>query len=207
MQPRESRVIDHRQALNIQRAVSHATKIGRELNTSVTFNVGHMRCSEFAMSAMFEKLRDNHFTKWLRDMAKRNGTRAWTPAYYVWAIEGTTGHPNIHWLVHVPPAIKKQFKTKLDQWMTRLAGPLNTDQKPILVKEAYDPMGAALYLLKGTNPRYSRKYRIRTSPQGLVYGKRAGVSASLGPTARARSVVAAFPLARKPITGSRESRD
>jgi hypothetical protein len=189
MPPRESQFIDHRQSLNIQRAVSHAEKVGHPLNTAVTLNVGHMECDLEEISAMFEKLRDNHFTKWLRDIAKRHRKPEWTPAYYVWAIEGTRGHPNIHWLVHVPNEIKSVFPQKLEKWLTRLAGPLSIGQKPIFMRDAYDPMGWALYLLKGTQPAYGPKYRIKTSPQGLVYGKRAGVSKSLGPTARARVVV------------------
>jgi len=164
-----------------------------------------MQCDEEAISAMFERLRDNHFTKWLRDTARRRKRPDWMPAHYVWAIEGTHGHPNIHWLVHVPAEIKREFETKLSRWMARLAGPLNSDQRPILVQATFDATGAALYLLKGTDPRYGRKYRIKTSPQGTVRGKRAGMSKSNGPAARSKSVIVALPSAGE-ATGSRQNR-
>jgi hypothetical protein len=203
--PRVSNYIDHRQALNIQRATDHAARIGRTLNTAIHLNVGHMRCEEDQISAMFERLRDRHFTKWLRDIAQRKNRPDWLPACYVWSIEGTRGYPNIHWLVHIPPALKTKFEAKLKKWLQRLAGPLNMDQRPVVVGPADEPKGATLYLLKGLDPRYAKLLKIRVKPQGPVSGKRAGMSVSLGPAARARYVVRALPTSESQV-GTRGAR-
>jgi hypothetical protein len=201
---RQSLHIDHRQVLNIQRATQYAARIGRPLNTTVTLNIGHTQCEEHEISKMFEQLRDRHFTKWLRDRATSRSKPEWLPALYVWAIEGTKGHPNIHWLLHIPPPLRTEFGSKLGSWLTRLASPFTEGQRPILVQSAYDPMGATLYLLKGADPKCGRLYKIKTRPQGLVIGKRAGMSKALGPAARARSTITPFASIRPSLSMRRK---
>jgi hypothetical protein len=46
--------------------------------------------------------------------------------------------------------------------------------------------GLGRYALKGMDPHYTPRYRVRHDPQGIVFGKRCGISKSLGPAARRR---------------------
>lgn len=188
--------IDHRQVRNILRAVTFAERQGRPLNLFVTLSLGHSACSVDRASSVFERLRDNHFTKWLRDMAHRKHEPRWLPPLYVWSIENKPGFPNVHWLVHVPATLRADFERKLCVWLTRLAGPLDNSQRPIDVRSAPKPIGAAKYLAKGIDPKYAKLYAIDAIPQGLIYGKRAGVSKALGPTAIAKATLVSLPVAR-----------
>jgi len=67
---RRTRHIGWRQARNLREAIHYADKrlveLGRPLNTFVTVNFGHTACPPEFVSATFEKLRDNHFVRWLR---------------------------------------------------------------------------------------------------------------------------------------------
>ena len=189
LKARQSEHIDHRQVRNIIRAERFAERAGRPLNFFVTINLGHTACEADNASKVFERLRDNHYTKWLRDIARRRDQPSWLPAFYVWSIEDKPGHPNIHWLIHKPVGLRSLFESKLHVWLERLAGPLNNSQTPILIKPATTPTGVAKYLSKGINPRYAKLFRINPIPQGIIKGKRAGISAALGPAAIAHATI------------------
>src|SRR5215471_17764688 len=87
---RQSRYINRKQARNFRQARLYAEEQaaaqGRPLDTFVTLNFDHTDCPPEIVSKAFEKLRDNHFTRWLRyqSLTRR---RDWTPAFYVWSIE------------------------------------------------------------------------------------------------------------------------
>jgi hypothetical protein len=197
--------IDHRQVRNIMRAVKFAELQGRPLDTFVTINFGQTGCSLDATSKVFERLRDNHFTKWLRDIAKREGQPDWLPAYYIWAIENKPANQNVHWLVNLPQALKHSFEIKLAHWMEKLAGPLDPSQKVIHIQPADSPVGAAKYSCKGINPRYARHFRINPIPQGIVTGKRAGISKALGPEARRRLTISHIPASTGANAGDQKA--
>lgn len=190
--PHTSSYIDHRQVRNIIHAVRFAELQDRPLDTFVTINFGQTGCSLEETSKVFERLRDNHFTKWLRDYAKREARLDWLPVYYVWIIENKPANQNVHWLVNLPQTLKRRFETKLTYWMKKLAGPLDSSQKVIHIEPADRPMGAAKYSCKGINPKYARLFRIDPVPQGIITGKRAGVSKALGPEARRRLTISRF---------------
>jgi len=52
------------------------------------------------------------------------------------------------------------------------------------MRDAYAPIGAGRYMMKGINPAYAACFGIRHEPQGIVYGKRSGTSTNLGATAK-----------------------
>lgn len=186
---RRNTQIDHRQVRNIVRAVDFARRTGRPLNYFVTLNLGHSACDIDHASETFSRLRNSHFTKWLRDVSRRERQPGWWPAYFVWSIEDKPGHPNVHWLVHLPIALRARFEAKLHVWLNRLAGPLDSTQKAIHIIPAPTPMGAAKYLSKAIDPRHAKLFKIRAVPQGIIKGKRAGISAALGPAAIRRATL------------------
>ena len=116
---RHTRYINRRQAHNFRYAIlyaeTRAAAQGRQLNTFVTLNFDHTDCQPERVSKAFEKLRDNHFTRWLRyqSLTRR---RDWTPAFYVWSIENHGGDTHVHWIVHIPKPLQAAFSEKLPLW-------------------------------------------------------------------------------------------
>jgi hypothetical protein len=117
--------------------------------------------------------------RWLRYWAS-------APTYYVWVIEHHGGDTHVHWVVHIPKSLRAAFDTKLTEWLTRVAGIIRCHVSAIKIKPVPNLRGLGRYLLKGMDPRSAAAYGVRHEPQGLVYGKRCGVSKSLGPAARNR---------------------
>ena len=185
---RRTRHIGWRQARNLREAIHYADKrlveLGRPLNTFVTINFGHTACSPAVVSAAFEKLRDNHFVRWLR-----YGTS--DLSHYVWVIENAGGNTHVHWVLHVPKFLRAAFEIKLAEWLARVAGTITCRESAIKIDPVPNLRGLGLYLLKGMDPRYAPRFGVKHIPQGLVYGKRCGVSKSLGPSARNRSISSA----------------
>jgi hypothetical protein len=180
---RRTHHIGWRQARNLQDAIHYADRklaaLGIPLNTFATINFGHIACTPEAVSALFEKLRDNHFVRWLR-----YGTSEL--AYYVWVIENAGAYTHIHWIPHLPKSLRATFDTKLAEWLARVAGTTTCRESAINIKPVTHLRGLGLYLLKGMDPRYAARCGVKHVPQGLVYGKRCGISKSLGPAHRAR---------------------
>jgi hypothetical protein len=180
---RQTHCIAWRQVRNFMGAINYAdtrlVQLGRPLNTFVTVNFDHIDCPPEQVSARFEKLRDNHFVRWLR-------YRRAVPAHYVWALENCGGDTHVHWVVHIPKPLWEAFRTKLPEWLGQVAGTIHCAESAINTKPVSDLRGLARYLLKGMDQRYAPRYSVRHVPQGLVYGKRCGVSKSLGPASRAR---------------------
>lgn len=183
---RASQHINRHQADNFFPAIRFAETIGRPLNTFVTLNLDHTDCRPELVSKAFERLRDHHFTRWLRYQAKQSGRRHYMPAAYVWVIEHAGGDVHVHWLVHIPPQLRPLFEAKLSRWLNRVAGAVHCKNSAIHVQRVTGARGLGKYMMKGIEPRYAAFYHVRRSPQGIVYGKRCGISKSLGPTQRGR---------------------
>lgn len=186
MSPRQSRHIDRRQVSNFFGAVQAAETLGRPLNTFVTLNFDHTTCEPMYVSGAFEKLRDNHFTRWLRYQSRRSRRSNYGPPTYAWVIEHKGGDTHVHWMAHIPASLKKAFETKLPQWLAAVAGVVRCESSAIKVKPIDRLLGLGRYFMKGIDPRHAPAYHVRSVPQGVVYGKRCGISKCLGPTARAR---------------------
>jgi hypothetical protein len=178
---RRTQHIGWRQAQNFLEAIRYADKrlveLGRPLNTFATINFGHIACSPEVVSPLFEKLRDNHFVRWLRYETSES-------PYYVWAIENSGRYTHVHWVLHLPKSLRASFDTKLSEWLARVAGTITCRESAIKVKPVPNLRGLGRYLLKGMDPRYAPRCGVRHIPQGLVYGKRCGISKSLGPASR-----------------------
>jgi hypothetical protein len=140
-------------------------------------------CDPERVSLAFERLRDHHFTRWLRHLATRRGAPAYGPPVYAWVVEQAAGLTHVHWLVYVPPSLHLAFKAKLRPWLMKVAGMIQ-DEDAIDVRIADTPDKAGLYLAKGIHPNHAKKHGVRyTSFQGIIHGKRCGVSKSIGPAA------------------------
>jgi hypothetical protein len=181
---RRTQHIGWRQAQNFLEAIRYAdvnlVELSRPLNTFATINFGHIACFPEVVSAIFETLRDNHFVRWLR-----YGTS--DLSYYVWVIENSGGNTHVHWVLHLPKSLRAAFEIKLTEWLVRVAGTITCRESAINIKPVTNLRGLGRYLLKGIDPRYAARCGVNHVPQGLVYGKRCGISKSLGPASRTRA--------------------
>lgn len=181
---RASTHINRRAASNFFNGVAYAEKIGRPLSTFVTINFWHTDCPDEEASERFERLRDNYFCPWLQYKRKRHPRAQIGAPTYAWSIEQDKGHTHVHWMVYLPPRLKKEFNARLEHWVEAVAGQVHVAESAIHVKTADRRPGLAAYLMKGLDKRVASQFRVRPKKQGTVHGKRCGVSRNLGPTAR-----------------------
>lgn len=164
-----------------------AEAVGRPLNLAVTLNLSHTTCDPDRTSEAFERLRDNHFTRWLRyqsQKASKTGKPSFGPPTYTWVIEAKNGYPHVHWNLHIHPSLKNPLLKRIEKWLQKVAGEIEKPLGAIHSIPITNTNGLAKYCMKGIDPYQAKAKFIRPEYQGAVTGKRCGVSASLGPSAR-----------------------
>ena len=172
--------IGRKPAANIHHATRLAERIGCPLNQFVTINYSKTQCPPDDATAAFRDLLSDWFARWLRRHPKNK--KGVSPAY-VYAFEAAGGQIAVHWLVHVPKGLIREFWRLVPEWVAATAGPI-TSPAAIKHRRIYRVVGAKRYILKGMDPHFARIWKIRPSPQGNIVGRRSGFSRSLGPAAR-----------------------
>lgn len=178
--------INRHQSENICHAFDYAKYIDRPLNTYVVINF-RGETVELEASAVFEKIR-HKYRVWLRGCARRFGLEAQRPVY-VYTHENPDGHRHVNWVVHVPPRLDEEFRQKLERWMEKSQGSIGEFD---LFAQPVDPdtdKTLAKYIVKGTDRRYVPYLHLQTvaAPQGVVLGRRATASPSIGRSARKKA--------------------
>ncbi|MGY6286078.1 hypothetical protein ACXIT0_24845 [Methylorubrum extorquens] len=192
---RASSYVNRRQAANFVPAIAFADTLGRSLNWHVTLNFSHTACAPNQVGPAFERLRDNHYTRWLRYRSQKPFRRDHGEATYVWVIENASGHTHVHWMVYVPRVLIREFKTKVPAWTATVSGSAEISDGTIHIEPVDRPTGLGKYLMKGLDPRIAKQHRIDHVPQGIVHGKRCGISKCLGKAARERFWIEARTVA------------
>ena len=172
---RRRRYIGRGHAENIRQGFSHANGQGTPLNVAVTIYWGKAdgrRPWSEHQQEIFERLKN-----WLRYRG--------LPARWAWVAEQPGLAPSIHshWVVHVP----KEHRADFEAWL-RTQG-FEGDDTAVKVKPAYNGSGWMKYMLKGMAPTdYQRFFNTSKRPaaQGLIEGKRCGLSRDIDQKARAR---------------------
>jgi hypothetical protein len=179
---RESRQIGRKPAANLHHATRVADRIGRPLNQFVTINYSLTACPPREASAAFRRLLASWYARWLRRHRKLKGR---CPPTHVWVFEAAGGQVAVHWAVHIPRGLVREFRRSLPLWIAATVGePVPHDT--VKHRSIYNVTGLKRYVLKGMDPHFAPLWKIRPVPQGLIVGKRSGFSRNLGPTARAR---------------------
>lgn len=174
--------INRRVSQSIFRAVDYAVFIGRALNLYVVLNLIDQDSASAA--TIFAKIRQKYRT-WLRYRLRKEGRQLEAPTY-IYALEAPDGHHHVNWAVHVPEGLEEEFRERLPRWLKRAQGecrPHDVHVDPIRQSHV---KRLAKYIVKGTDPTFIDHFFLGdcAAPQGLVHGKRAGVSPSLGHAAR-----------------------
>jgi hypothetical protein len=189
----KSKYISVPQATNIVEAVKFAKLIGLPLVAHLTIH--------WSGTVAFDDPDGTRFAK-VRECLAKVLLRRGIPTAWVWCLE-CKAHTDIvhsHLLFHVPTEYR--FGRKLDELQAaveRLAARHAAgiwSEYAVKIKIWCDPDG--LYLLKGGGPKVWKRFRIKKKfreAQGIIQGKRCGVSESLGPSARLRHLM----TQRKPV--------
>ena len=177
---RQSVQIGRKPAANLHHATRLADRIGYSLNQFVTINYSKTSCAPEEASAHFRILLASWFARWLRRHPKNKSKSSPT---YVWVFEAAGGQVAVHWLVHIPQGLIREFWRTVPAWVAATtAGAIETNA--VKHRRIYSIIGAKRYVLKGMDPHFARMWQIRPSPQGMIVGKRSGFSRNLGPIAR-----------------------
>lgn len=181
--PRVSAFINRRVTQSIFRAFDFGASIDMPPNRYVVINLRER--PEAAAATIFQRVR-HKFCDWL-NYRRRQGHDMPPPAY-VFAFENTGSLPHVNWVLHVPNGFRAEFERKLPGWVRKAqgaCGPFDVRCKPV----THTPKSLAKYIVKGTDPAFVDHFYLSAvhAPQGIVYGKRAGVSPALGKTARAQA--------------------
>jgi hypothetical protein len=180
---RENHHINRRQADTFFGAIDFADTLGRTPTLLVTLNFGHTTCHPALVGPAFRRLRKDRFGRWLRYHTRRLNEPM--PPHDRWNFEHRNGYPHVHWAVYLPAALQKMFKKRLRKWLADVAGEILCESA-IHVRDIYASHALGRYQMKGLLPQVGRRYHVRSQPQGIIYGKRCGVSRALGPAARRR---------------------
>jgi hypothetical protein len=190
-----SKLISIPQATNIIEAVEFAKSIGRPLVAHLTIHWSGTVAFDDHEGTRFAKVRES-----LNKILLRRGI----PAAWAWCRE-CKKHTDIvhsHLLFHLP--LEYRFGPKLAEMEAHLVRLVDHHGGGILgefaVKLVIWPDPDGLYLIKGGGPEVWKLFRIKNKfrqPQGLIHGKRCGVTQNLGPAARARAA-----LQQQPRTGA-----
>lgn len=175
---RGSAHISRRVTQSVFRAFDFAKAIDRPLNLYVVVNIRETEAA--CATTVFLRIR-RKFRSWLA--YKTNNSVA--PAY-IYAFENPDGMPHVNWAIHVPEYLHAEFQKKLSRWVARAhQGVEQFDVSCEPVNPAYAKK-LAKYIVKGTDPAYVEHFYLGDvhTDQGVIWGKRAGISPSLGTTAR-----------------------
>jgi hypothetical protein len=156
-----------------------AEEIGLPLNQFVTINFTTQGVTEEReICGILEKIR-RRYCRWAKEPGKKKRALPFTGTM-IWVLENT-GHVAAHLMLHVPESRLTFFENEVAAWVAKYTGqPLAStalDIRPI-----YNPHGLRKYMLKGLDPIYGNLYRVRTTPQGRILGKRMGYTKNLGPS-------------------------
>ena len=177
---RRTMQIGRKPAANLHHATQVAGMIGLPLNQFITINYSKTPCPPHHAGPQFRLLLASWFARWLRRHPRNKTGCAPT---YVWSFEAAGGQIAVHWLVHIPRGLIREFWRTLPTWVAMTAGPIE-GPSAIKHRRIYNIVGLKRYVLKGMDPHVAVLWGIRPIPQGLIIGKRSGTSRNLGATAR-----------------------
>lgn len=175
--------INRRVTQSIFRAFDFATSIGTPMNLYVVINL-HETARASAVT-IFSSIR-HKYRDWLNYKSKKVWGAPVKPAY-IYAIENPGDqNPHANWAVYIPAELEDEFHRKLPRWVEKAqgeCGPFDVHVQEINQDYA---KRLAKYVVKATDPAFTAHFHLQgiAAAQGVVYGKRAGVSPSLGHTIR-----------------------
>jgi hypothetical protein len=180
---RPTACINRRVTQSIFRAFDYAKAIGAPLNLYVVLNL-HETASK-AATTIFSDIR-HRYRDWLSYISRKQWGVLAKPAY-IYALENPGGtHPHANWAVHIPVGFQDDFIKKLPLWLAKAQGHCGISDCDVQTINQDYAKKLAKYIVKATDPAFIDHFHLTAEAcdQGTIYGKRAGVSPSLGHAVR-----------------------
>ena len=184
--PHGSKHLSLAQATNILEAVNHARAIGLPLVAHVTIHWSGTDAFDDPDGKLFAKVREG-FHKWLLRRRIVGGLTC------VWCREckALTDVVHCHLLFHLPVEYRTgarslQTEAALSRLVGRHGGGIWGE---FAVKLIIHPDPDGLYLIKGGDRKVWERFKIRREwrkSQGIIHGKRCGITENIGKAARNR---------------------
>lgn len=188
---RQTHHINRRTAQSVFRAFDYAKEIGKPFNHFITLHLPES--AQQGAATGFTKIR-HKFRDWLN-------YQQLNPPIYVYAFETQkNGTPHVHWVAYIPPTLERLFKKKVEHWMKRVMG--SVTEKAIDIRRIdqnhRNYKHLAKYMMKGVDPVFVDHFHLQKvhEPQGVFFGKRAGMSIAVGDAVRK---AAKFKPRRNPV--------
>jgi hypothetical protein len=189
-----TRYISVAQATNIIEAVKFAKLVGLPLVAHLTIHWAYTNVGDDPDGRRFAKVREG-LAKWLR----RHGI-VFAAA---WCIErmsrGQAEVVHCHLLFHLPPEYRArrllQVEAAIFRLVERHGGGYWADE---VIKLTVWPNPDGKYLIKGGGPKVWKQFRLRKEHrrlQGIIHGKRCGVTQNIGAAARRLAMVSGREVA------------
>lgn len=179
----KSKSLSKRATQQIFNAFDFAKAKGTELNFFVVINLKDTvdQSAYTRVKKLFHKHND-----WLA-YKRRNGYTNCKPTY-VYTQENPRDNIHLNWCLHIPSKFSDEFVAKLPSWVTKVQGAPDLETISCQVIDPARYKSPANYIVKGVDPEFTDYFFLRDlfekkGPQGVVYGRRGGVSHSLGPRA------------------------
>ena len=173
--------IGHRAAVNALHGIRYSSDLGRPINLSVCINFQTLGVPEEQACGLFKLLRDKVARWWKHQRAGKGRDVGELLHYYAHA--NPAGSRHVHWQVHVPAAIWDEFQGIVTKRLRAVLG--RVDLGDALHFAAIGGAGShAKYILKGVDPDYAAHLHIEAANEGLVTGRRTGVSRAMSKAAR-----------------------
>jgi hypothetical protein len=178
-----TRYISVAQATNIVEAVGFAKLVGLPLVAHLTLHWSLTDVGDDPNGELLAKVREG-LSKWCR--------RRGIVLAAAWARENPGGDvEHCHLLFHLPDEYRTKRKLQVEAAIYRLIKRHrgNYSDERVIKREIYDkpPYPDGKYLLKGGGSKVWKLFRLRKDHrrfQGIIFGKRCGVTQNIGPAAR-----------------------
>jgi hypothetical protein len=193
---RSSVKVGMKAAQTLYYAEEQADRIGLPLKLSITINFSLMSTPPGEAVAAFSILRNQRFAGWIRRPTK--GAKGWaTDPTWTYGFENSLDgqsfddpegphNVHVHWSVHVPEPRIYDFKGRLHDWITEIAGSNDWPENALSIKRITSH-GSTRYLLKGAMRVHAQHFGVKpddVKAQGFIMGARTGTTLNIGPKAR-----------------------
>jgi hypothetical protein len=132
---------------------------------------------------IFRDLRDSVSRHW---RYLRQTDRVACPFVDVYAHANPAGSRHVHWMIYLPPGRATAFEAAVSKRLRRLAKAKDL-KSGLVMKPAGGPGSLAKYIFRGVSPEFGPYFRLTPANEGLVTGRRTGVSRAIGKAARSQA--------------------
>ena len=179
---RPTSYISVRAAQNFGHGIRYARDINRPFNTAVTINFSQLGFDDAEAGKISAKL-IQRVRQWWWNKKKKCSSEIDRKFIHGIVHENPGSVRNCHWILNIPSDDQDVFRSTVLNRLSKLTG-VEAFGDAVQFQPIYNASGFEKYLLKGIDPKYGKFMHISPKDQGVVLGKRIGMSRAVGRTAR-----------------------